>query len=136
MTTDVVVVGGGIAGLTAALTAAQAGADVILVEKQAVVGGSGLLTAAGFYGAETSVVPAEVETIDEMYDHILDMIAEGGSLDNVDTDRIRHLCESTPELVEWLEGMGYEFHHHRLWHQGRQAALPHPGPTAPTAPDR
>ena len=109
MTTDVVVVGAGIAGLTAALTAAQAGADVILVEKQAVVGGSGLLTAAGFYGAETSVVPAEVETIDEMYNHILDMIAEGGSLDNVDTDRIRHLCESTPELVEWLEGMGYEF---------------------------
>lgn len=40
MTTDVVVVGGGIAGLTAALTAAQAGADVILVEKQAVVGGA------------------------------------------------------------------------------------------------
>ena len=77
--------------------------------KQAGVGGSGLLTAAGFYGAETSVVPAEVETIDEMYNHILDMIAEGGSLDNVDTDRIRHLCESTPELVEWLEGMGYEF---------------------------
>lgn len=109
MSADVVVVGGGIAGLTAALTASQAGADVILVEKQAVVGGSGLLTAAGFYGAETSVVPAEVETIDEMYNHILDMIAEGGSLDNVDTDRIRHLCESTPELVEWLEGMGYEF---------------------------
>ena len=31
------------------------------------------------------MVPAEVETIDEMYNHILDMIAEGGSLDNVDT---------------------------------------------------
>ena len=56
MSADVVVVGGGIAGLTAALTAAQAGADVILVEKQAVVGGSGLLTAAGFYGAETRCV--------------------------------------------------------------------------------
>lgn len=109
MTADVVVVGGGIAGLTASLTAAQAGADVILVEKQAVVGGSGLLTAAGFYGAETSTVPAEVETIDEMYTHILDMIAEGGSLENVDVERIRHLCESTPELVSWLEGMGYVF---------------------------
>lgn len=109
MDTDVVVVGGGIAGLTAALTAAQAGADVILVEKQAVVGGSGLLTAAGFYGAETSVVPAEVETVDEMYNHILEMIAEGGSLENVDTDRIRHLCESSPDIVKWLEGMGYEF---------------------------
>lgn len=109
MSADVVVVGGGIAGLAASLTAAQSGANVILVEKQAVVGGSGLLTSAGFYGAETDVVPAEVETIDEMYAHILEMIDEGGSLENVDVDRIRHLCESTPELVSWLEGMGYVF---------------------------
>ena len=55
------------------------------------------------------MVPAEVETIDEMYNHILDMIAEGGSLENVDVDRIRHLCESSPEIVKWLEGMGAEF---------------------------
>lgn len=109
MSADVVVVGGGIAGLAASISAAESGANVILVEKQAVVGGSGLLTAAGFYGAETDVVPAEVETIDEMYNHILDMIAEGGSLENVDVDRIRHLCESSPEIVKWLEGMGAEF---------------------------
>lgn len=109
MEADVVVVGAGIAGLTASLSAAQAGANVILVEKQAAVGGSGLLTAAGFYGAETDVVPAQVETVDEMYDHILEMIDEGGDLANVDVDRIRHLCESSPELVSWLEGMGYEF---------------------------
>ena len=109
MSADVVVVGGGIAGLAASISAAESGAKVILVEKQAVVGGSGLLTAAGFYGAETDVVPAEVETIDEMYNHILDMIAEGGSLENVDVDRIRHLCESSPEIVKWLEGMGAEF---------------------------
>lgn len=109
MSADVVVVGGGIAGLAASISAAESGANVILVEKQAVVGGSGLLTAAGFYGAETDAVPAEVETIDEMYNHILDMIAEGGSLENVDVDRIRHLCESSPEIVKWLEGMGAEF---------------------------
>lgn len=109
LTADVVVIGAGIAGLAASITAAEAGANVILVEKQAVVGGSGLLTAAGFYGAETDVVPAEVETIDEMYTHILDMIAEGGSLENVDTDRIRHLCETSPAIVKWLEGMGAEF---------------------------
>lgn len=109
MSADVVVVGGGIAGLAASISAAESGANVILVEKQAVVGGSGLLTAAGFYGAETDAVPAEVETIDEMYNHILDMIAEGGSLENVDVERIRHLCKSSPEIVKWLEGMGAEF---------------------------
>ena len=109
MTADVVVVGGGIAGLTASLSAALSGADVILVEKQAVVGGSGLLTAAGFYAAETDLVPAEMESIEEMTNHIFEMIAEGGSLDNVEPDRIRHLAQSSPKLVEWLEGMGYEF---------------------------
>ena len=109
MTADVVVVGAGIAGLASSISAAESGANVILVEKQAVVGGSGLLTAAGFYAAETDVVPAEVETIDEMYNHILDMIAEGGSLENVDVDRIRHLCETSPKIVEWLESLGAEF---------------------------
>lgn len=109
MTADVVVVGGGIAGLAASLSAAEAGADVILVEKQAVLGGSGLLTAAGFYGAETDVVPAEVETIDEMYDHIMEMIEEGGDTAGVEPERIRHLAEQSPVVVEWLEGMGFEF---------------------------
>ena len=104
---DVVVVGGGIAGLAASMTAAQAGSNVILVEKQAIVGGSGLLTAAGFYAVQTDLV--QDETIDEMYENILAMIDEGGSLEHVDVDRIRHLCDSSPEIVEWLQDMGYEF---------------------------
>ena len=108
--TDVVVVGA-IAGLTAALTAAQAGADVIFGGKARRLAGRqpGLLTAAGFYGAETSVVPAEVE------DHRRDVQPHSGHDRrgqlgwNAWLQRIRHLCESAPELVEWLESMGYEF---------------------------
>ena len=44
---DVLVAGGGIAGIAAALAAARSGADVILAEKQCVLGGlatSGLVT--------------------------------------------------------------------------------------------
>ncbi len=41
--TEIVVVGSGIAGLTAALAASQAGADVIVVEKQGYIGG-GIVT--------------------------------------------------------------------------------------------
>lgn len=47
MECDVLVAGGGIAGIAAALSAARMGADVLLVEKQCVVGGlatSGLVT--------------------------------------------------------------------------------------------
>ena len=38
---DVLVAGGGIAGIAAALAAARNGADVLLIEKQCMVGGSG-----------------------------------------------------------------------------------------------
>ena len=47
-TADVVIVGAGGAGLTAALTAAQAGASVILIEKTGIVGGNSIV-AGGFY---------------------------------------------------------------------------------------
>ena len=109
LTADVVVVGGGIAGMAAALTAAEQGAQVILVEKQAMLGGSGNLTAAGFYATETDKVPASVEDHEEMYNHILEMIDEGGDLENVEKDRIRHLVDEGPALVARLEGYGMEF---------------------------
>ncbi len=109
VSTQIVVVGGGLAGLSAALSAANQGSEVILVEKQGQVGGSALLTGAGIYATETDVVPASVETQDEMYEHILDMIDDGGTLDHVDTDRIRHLVDESDDIIAWLESLGMEF---------------------------
>ncbi len=106
---DVVVVGAGFAGLVASLAAAQAGANTVLVEKLGMVGGSGNLTSAGMYAVETDVVPADVETKDEMYNHIIEMIEDEGTLDNVDTERIQHLVDECSDLISWLENMGYEF---------------------------
>ena len=47
LTTDVVVVGAGGAGLAAALTAVQGGADVIVLEKMAMVGGASAMAGGG-----------------------------------------------------------------------------------------
>lgn len=51
---DVVIVGAGGAGMTAALTAAEEGAKVIIVESQAVVGGNSVRATGGMNAAETA----------------------------------------------------------------------------------
>ena len=56
--TDIVIVGAGGAGMTAALTAAEKGADVIILESQAAVGGNSVRATGGMNAADT---PAQDE---------------------------------------------------------------------------
>ena len=55
---DVIVVGSGVAGLAAAVAAADAGASVLVVEGDTQVGGSSRLSGGHFYAAGTSVQAA------------------------------------------------------------------------------
>lgn len=50
---DVVIIGAGGAGMTAAITAAEAGQSVIIVESQAMVGGNSILATGGMNAADT-----------------------------------------------------------------------------------
>src|ERR1019366_10660916 len=54
-TFDVVVIGSGAAGLSAAIEAAEAGAKVAVIEKLAMVGGSTLLSGGYVYGTGSSI---------------------------------------------------------------------------------
>ncbi len=74
LTVDIVVLGAGSAGLSAALTAAQGGASVVLLEKTATPGGAGNY-AEGVFGVETEMqrarwmnVTREQVFMDEMND--------------------------------------------------------------------
>lgn len=56
--TDIVIVGAGGAGMTAAITAAEAGKNVVIVESQAMVGGNSVRSTGGMNAAKT---PAQDE---------------------------------------------------------------------------
>ena len=89
-TCDVIVVGGGGAGLAAAIEARQAGAYVILIEKNAALGGStawsiGSITATG------TPHQARRGIDDNPHDHWRDMAGFNGDLDGRDNPDLRRV---------------------------------------------
>lgn len=71
---DVVVIGSGAAGLSAAVAAADAGASVLVVEADKQVGGSSRLSEGHFYAAGTSIqreAGIEGDTAEAMFEHYM-----------------------------------------------------------------
>jgi len=106
---DVVVVGGGGAGLAAAIEARAQACSVVLLEKNASLGGStawsvGSLTATG--------TPYQIaKGIDDRpEDHWRDMAAFNGGLDNRDNPALRRvLTDEIPDTFRWLLAHGIRF---------------------------
>lgn len=104
MTADVIIVGAGGAGLTAALTAAQNGAKVILLEKSGMVGGNTLCATMGINAAESQVQKDAGSTAT-----VEDFVA--GQLNNEEAreNLVRALCERSGETIDWFTGLGVSF---------------------------
>ena len=71
---DVLVIGSGAAGLSAAISAADSGATVLICESEQLVGGSSRLSGGHFYAAGTSVqekAGTHDDTPDDMYEHYM-----------------------------------------------------------------
>jgi len=104
--TDVVVVGGGAAGLAVAIEAAEEGVKVTLIEKLPMLGGSTLLSGGIMYGAET---PTQKRAgVDEKWEDLAKYwieMAEG----DIDEELINYIAEHSGETFEWLEAQGVEF---------------------------
>src|SRR5499427_4987502 len=103
---DVAVVGFGIAGGSAALEAARAGARVLLLERAAGPGGTTCLAGGHFYlGGGTAVQQAtgHEDSADEMYKYLVATSKEP------EHDKIRAYCEGSVEHFGWLESLGFEF---------------------------
>lgn len=107
---DVLVVGGGGAGLAAAITAAELGRKVMLIEKSAALGGSTALSIGSVTAAGTpDQKAAGVE--DSPVEHLADFPAWAGPLahrDNLELARV--LTDNAAGALAWLRESGLEFY--------------------------
>ena len=103
---DVVVVGAGAAGLYAAQTALEAGANVLLIEKAGVTGGSTARSGGKILGAGTPWQEAQgfTDTPEMMYDYLKSFDRDG----IMDEALVRTFCEASAENIQWLVDRGVQ----------------------------
>ncbi|KAE8764011.1 FAD-dependent oxidoreductase [Georgenia thermotolerans] len=108
-TADVLVIGGGGAGMSAAISAATSGASVIVLEKCPQVGGSTAMSVGSFTAANTSYqYRAGVNDSIDLF--IEDMkVANGPFEARENTELRRVLAENAGPTVEWLSSIGVQF---------------------------
>jgi succinate dehydrogenase/fumarate reductase flavoprotein subunit len=106
LSADLIVVGLGAAGAAAAIDAAAAGLDVLVIERTS--GGGGSTAASGGYlylGGGTSV-----QTANGFDDSVEDMIAFlSCEMPDPPLDKIRAYCEDSVSHFEWLQRQGVPF---------------------------
>ena len=100
---DIVVVGAGGAGLSAAVQAASMGAHVIVLEKQGIIGGNTNYSTGGLNAAETSV-QKKLGIEDSAESHFDDTMASGYFLN--DSTLVATLVNKAAGSVDWLISLG------------------------------
>ena len=98
MECDVLVMGSGTAGLSAAIAAAEAGAEVMVIEKQDIPGGSAVTSAGIVYA------PVDESDRDAMVQYYMDR-AEG----DANEELLRFYADNALDTIAWLEGLGVQW---------------------------
>jgi succinate dehydrogenase/fumarate reductase flavoprotein subunit len=105
---DVVIVGLGVAGGAAAIEAARAGAEVLVLERAAAGGGATELSGGLIYfGGGTPVQRAcgFEDSEEEMFKYLMQ------NCDTPDEAKVRLYCAESLEHFEWFRALGLEFKH-------------------------
>ncbi|PMG44495.1 flavocytochrome c [Shewanella sp. 10N.286.52.B9] len=102
-TVDIVVVGSGGAGFSAAVSAVDHGAKVILIEKEPVIGGNAKLAAGGMNAAWTDQQKAKgiKDSVESMYKDTMK-----GGRDLNEPELVEVLASHSKGSVDWLTAMG------------------------------
>jgi fumarate reductase flavoprotein subunit len=102
---DVIVIGSGVAGLSAALMAAEGGAKVIVCEKQRALGGTSNFFQ-GTFAVETDMQRARFisYTRDEAFKNIMEY-----SHWRADPRLVRAIVDGSAATITWLQEQGVEF---------------------------
>ncbi len=107
---DVVVVGGGGAGLAAAIEARALGRQVVLLEKNAELGGSTAWSIGSISASNTRHQRRE-GIQDSPQEHFDDMPKFAPEVAHLDNDELRWLlCQEMPDTFQWLLDKGIRFH--------------------------
>ena len=107
---DVIVIGGGTAGLPAAIFAAQRGLKVLIIEKAPIIGGTLFLSTGQIAGAGTIFQQRKgiKDSPDQHYDDIMRI-----NHNTSDPALTRILVDHAGTTINWLERNGYSiFNHH------------------------
>ena len=104
--TDVLVVGGGFAGITAAIQAAENGANVVLLEKNSFLGGAGLISS-GASDACGSEFEKE-KGIEDSTESLKEDILAAGNGYNVEW-MVDTFVENIGSTFDWLVSIGVEY---------------------------
>ncbi len=106
ITCDVVVAGAGAAGLAAGLAALEEGADVVIVEKQDIPGGS--TTRCGGYflaaGTEMQKKLGVKDSAEQLWEEMEEL---GGK--TIDKEKVKAFCYASADTFEWIVGNGARF---------------------------
>jgi len=98
---DVLVIGSGGAGLSAALTAKEAGASVLVVGKMYPTNSQTSMAQGGMNAALGNLEEDHVSL------HIQDTVKSAHGL--CDEKMVRQMCADAPKIIEWLEYIGVPF---------------------------
>lgn len=105
-TDDVVVIGSGGAGLSAAVTAADKGAGVVVLEKMPIIGGNTVISG-GYLNAADPERQGKQGIQDSPENHFKQTLDAGDY--RADPEKVRILTENALDALHWLESMGMKF---------------------------